>query len=142
LVGVGRKPNGKKIGAENAGLEVNDRGFIPVDNQCRTNVDHIFAIGDVSGEPQLAHRATHQGKVAAECCAGEKSAFDAKVIPSVVYTDPEIAWTGMTETRAKAEGIEYTKGAFPWAANGRAIGLDATDGNTKLLFDAETGRII
>lgn len=142
LVGVGRKPGGKKIGADNAGVEVNDRGFIPVDNQCRTNVDHIFAIGDVSGEPQLAHRATHQGKVAAECCAGEKSAFDAKVIPSVVYTDPEIAWTGMTETRAKAEGIEYTKGAFPWAANGRAIGLDATDGNTKLLFDAETGRII
>ncbi|WP_349256969.1 dihydrolipoyl dehydrogenase [Salinisphaera sp.] len=142
LVAVGRKPNGKKIGAENANLEVNERGFIPVDKQCRTNVDHIFAIGDVSGEPQLAHRASHQGKVAAECCAGEKSAFDAKCIPSVVYTDPEVAWTGVTETQAKKEGIEYTKGAFPWAANGRAIGLDAIDGNTKLLFDAESGRII
>lgn len=142
LVAVGRKPNGKKIGAENIGVDVNDRGFIPVDKQCRTNVDNIFAIGDVSGEPQLAHRATHQGKVAAECCAGEKAAFDAKVIPSVVYTDPEVAWTGVTETQAKKDGIEYTKGAFPWAANGRAIGLDATDGNTKLLFDAESGRII
>lgn len=142
LVAVGRRPNGKKITAENAGVEVDERGFIPVDKQCRTNVDHIFAIGDVSGEPQLAHRATHQGKVAAECCAGEKAAFDARVIPSVVYTDPEVAWTGVTETQAKAEGIEYTKGAFPWAANGRAIGLDATDGNTKLLFDAQSGRII
>ncbi|MGN8160724.1 dihydrolipoyl dehydrogenase [Salinisphaera sp. SWV1] len=141
LVAVGRKPNGHKIGAENAGLEVNERGFIPVDKQCRTNVAHIFAIGDVSGEPQLAHRATHQGKVAAECCAGEKAAFDAKCIPSVVYTDPEVAWTGVTETQAKKEGIEYTKSAFPWAANGRAIGLDATDGSTKLLFGAD-GRII
>nr|WP_255414549.1 dihydrolipoyl dehydrogenase [Salinisphaera sp. LB1] len=141
LVAVGRKPNGHKIGAENAGLDVNERGFIPVDKQCRTNVAHIFAIGDVSGEPQLAHRATHQGKVAAECCAGEKAAFDAKCIPSVVYTDPEVAWTGVTETQAKKEGIEYTKSAFPWAANGRAIGLDATDGSTKLLFGAD-GRII
>ncbi|RJS92576.1 dihydrolipoyl dehydrogenase [Salinisphaera sp. Q1T1-3] len=141
LVAVGRKPNGAKIGADKAGVEVNERGFIPVDKQCRTNVEHIFAIGDVSGEPQLAHRATHQGKVAAECCAGEKAAFDAKVIPSVVYTDPEVAWTGVTETQAKAEGIEYTKGAFPWAANGRAIGLDATDGNTKLLFGSD-GRLI
>ncbi len=141
LVAVGRKPNGAKIGADAAGVEVNERGFIPVDKQCRTNVEHIFAIGDVSGEPQLAHRATHQGKVAAECCAGEKAAFDAKVIPSVVYTDPEVAWTGVTENQAKAEGIEYTKSAFPWAANGRAIGLDATDGNTKLIFGTD-GRII
>ena len=141
LVAIGRKPNGAKIGADKAGVEVNERGFIPVDKQCRTNVEHIFAIGDVSGEPQLAHRATHQGKVAAECCAGEKAAFDAKVIPSVVYTDPEVAWTGVTETQAKAEGIEYTKSAFPWAANGRAIGLDATDGNTKLIFGKD-GRLI
>ena len=141
LIAVGRKPNGAKIGADAAGVEVNERGFIPVDKQCRTNVEHIFAIGDVSGEPQLAHRATHQGKVAAECCAGEKAAFDAKVIPSVVYTDPEVAWTGVTENQAKAEGIEYTKSAFPWAANGRAIGLDATDGNTKLIFGKD-GRII
>ena len=141
LVAVGRKPNGAKIGADKAGVEVNERGFIPVDKQCRTNVEHIFAIGDVSGEPQLAHRASHQGKVAAECCAGEKAAFDAKVIPSVVYTDPEVAWTGVTENQAKAEGIEYTKSAFPWAANGRAIGLDATDGNTKLIFGKD-GRII
>lgn len=142
LVAVGRKPNGAKIGADAAGVQVDERGFIPVDKQCRTNVEHIFAIGDVSGEPQLAHRATHQGKVAAECCAGEKSAFDAKVIPSVVYTDPEVAWTGVTETQAKQQGIEYTKGAFPWAANGRAIGLDATDGNTKILFDKKTGLAI
>ena len=141
LVAIGRKPNGAKIGADKAGVEVNERGFIPVDKQCRANVEHIFAIGDVSGEPQLAHRATHQGKVAAECCAGEKAAFDAKVIPSVVYTDPEVAWTGVTETQAKAEGIEYTKSAFPWAANGRAIGLDATDGNTKLIFGKD-GRLI
>ncbi|MES1941662.1 Dihydrolipoamide dehydrogenase of pyruvate dehydrogenase complex [Salinisphaera sp. T5B8] len=141
LVAIGRKPNGAKIGADAAGVKVDDRGFIAIDKQCRTNVDNIFAIGDVSGEPQLAHRATHQGKVAAECCAGEKSAFDAKVIPSVVYTDPEVAWTGVTETQAKKDGIEYTKGAFPWAANGRAIGLDATDGNTKLLFGSD-GRII
>ncbi|WP_111747427.1 dihydrolipoyl dehydrogenase [Salinisphaera orenii] len=139
LVAAGRKPNGAKIGAEAAGVEISDKGFVPVDKQCRTNIDNIFAIGDVSGEPQLAHRASHQGKVAAECCAGEKAAFDAKVIPSVIYTDPEVAWTGITETQAKEQGIEYTKGAFPWAANGRAIGLDATDGNTKILFDAETG---
>jgi len=142
LVAVGRKPNGNKIGAADIGVTVDERGFIPVDKQCRTNVDNIFAIGDVSGEPQLAHRATHQGKTAAECCAGEKAAFDAKVIPSVVYTDPEVAWTGVTETQAKNEGIEYTKGAFPWAASGRAIGMDATDGLTKILFDKKTNIII
>ena len=142
LVAVGRKPNGPKIGADNAGVQVGDKGFIAVDKQCRTNVDHIFAIGDVSGEPQLAHRATHQGKVAAECCAGEKSAFDAKCIPSVVYTDPEVAWTGVTETQAKEDGTEYDKGAFPWAASGRALGMGYSEGTTKILFDKETGRAI
>ncbi len=142
LVAVGRKPNGAKIGAENAGVEVDDRGFIPVNKQCRTSADNIFAIGDVSGEPQLAHRATHQGKVAAECCAGEKAAFDARAIPSVVYTDPEVAWTGVTEIQAKGEGIEYDKGAFPWAASGRALGMGVTEGNTKILFDKQTGRTI
>src|SRR5699024_80520 len=142
LVAVGRRPNGHKVGADQAGVKVSERGFIEVDKQSRTNIDHIFAIGDVSGEPQLAHRATHQGKVAAECCAGEKSAFDARVIPSVVYTDPEVAWTGVTETQAKADGIDYDKGAFPWAASGRAIGMDAADGQTKILFDKQTGRAI
>ena len=142
LVAVGRKPNGPKIGADNAGVQVGDKGFIAVDKQCRTNVDHIFAIGDVSGEPQLAHRATHQGKVAAECCAGEKSAFDAKCIPSVVYTDPEVAWTGVTETQAKEDGVEYDKGAFPWAASGRALGMGYSEGTTKILFDKEIGRAI
>jgi len=142
LAAIGRKPNGKKIGAENVGVKVDERGFISIDKQCRTSVDNIFAIGDVSGEPQLAHRATHQGKVAAECCAGEKAAFDAKVIPSVVYTDPEVAWTGVTETQAKEDGIEYEKGAFPWAASGRALGMGTSEGNTKILFDKETGRAI
>jgi len=142
LVAVGRRPNGGCIGADQAGINVDERGFIPVDKQSRTNVEHIFAIGDVSGEPQLAHRATHQGKVAAECCAGEKTAFDARVIPSVVYTDPEVAWTGLTETQAKADGIDYEKSAFPWAANGRAIGMDTDDGNTKMLFDPDSGRLI
>jgi len=139
LAAIGRKPNGKKIGAENVGVKVDDRGFITIDKQCRTSVDNIFAIGDVSGEPQLAHRATHQGKVAAECCAGEKAAFDAKVIPSVVYTDPEVAWTGVTETQAKKDGIEYEKGAFPWAASGRALGMGVSEGLTKILFDKDSG---
>lgn len=142
LAAIGRKPNGKKIGAEKVGVTVDERGFITIDKQCRTSVDNIFAIGDVSGEPQLAHRATHQGKVAAECCAGEKAAFDAKVIPSVVYTDPEVAWTGVTETQAKKDGIEYEKGAFPWAANGRALGMGTSEGVTKILFDKETGLAI
>ena len=142
LAAIGRKPNGKKIGAENVGVKVDERGFITIDKQCRTSVDNIFAIGDVSGEPQLAHRATHQGKVAAECCAGEKAAFDAKVIPSVVYTDPEVAWTGVTETQAKQDGIEYEKGAFPWAASGRALGMGTSEGNTKILFDKDTGHAI
>lgn len=142
LVAVGRKPNGGKIGAEDIGIEVDKRGFIPVDKQCRTGVSHIFAIGDVTGEPQLAHRATHHGKVAAECCAGEKAVFDARVIPSVVYTDPEVAWTGVTEAQAKAEGIDYDKGAFPWAASGRALGMGVSDGNTKILFDKHSGLAI
>lgn len=142
LVAVGRQPNGHKIGADNAGVQVGERGFIGVDHQCRTNIDNIFAIGDVSGEPQLAHRATHQGKVAAECCAGEKAAFDVRCIPSVVYTDPEVAWTGLTENKAKEEGIDYEKASFPWAASGRALGMDATDGNTKMLFDKNNGRVI
>lgn len=142
LIAVGRKPNGHKIVADNAGVAVNERGFIEVDQQCRTNVAHIYAIGDVSGEPQLAHRASHQGKVAAECCAGEKAAFDVRCIPSVVYTDPEVAWTGLTENQAKADGVAYEKSAFPWAASGRALGMDAPDGSTKILFDAQTGRVI
>src|SRR5699024_6050258 len=113
----------------------------PVDHQCRTNLDNILAIGDVSGEPQLAHRATHQAKVAAECCAGQKAAFDARVIPSVVYTDPEVAWTGVTEAQAKADGIDYERSAFPWAASGRAIGMDAPNGQTKVLFGPQTGHV-
>jgi dihydrolipoamide dehydrogenase len=142
LVAVGRSPNGKKIGAEAAGVNVDDRGFIPVDKQMRTNVPHIFAIGDVVGQPMLAHKATHEGKVAAEVCAGEKSAFDARVIPSVAYTDPEIAWVGLTEAEAKDEGIDYGVGKFPWAASGRALGIDRTEGFTKLLFDKASNRII
>lgn len=142
LVAVGRTPNGKKINAESAGVEVTDRGFIPVDIQMRTNVPHIFAIGDVVGQPMLAHKATHEGKVAAEVCAGKKSAFDARVIPSVAYTDPEIAWVGVTETEAKKEGLDYGVGKFPLAASGRAIGIDRTEGFTKLLFDNASHRII
>lgn len=142
LVAVGRSPNGKRVNAEAAGLEVDERGFIAVDKQMRTNVPHIFAIGDVVGQPMLAHKATHEGKVAAEVCAGEKSAFDARAIPSVAYTDPEIAWVGMTEAEAKAGGMDYGVGKFPWAASGRALGNDRTEGFTKLLFDRKTSRII
>ena len=142
LVAVGRKSNGPHIGADTAGIEVGDAGFIAVDKQCRTNVDHIFAIGDVTGAPQLAPRASHMGKVAAEAAAGERAAFDARCIPSVVYTDPEVAWTGVTETRAKADGIAYEKGSFPWAASGRALGMGVDDGLTKILCDAESGRAI
>jgi len=142
LVAVGRTPNGGKINAHAAGVEVTSRGFIPTDNQMRTNVPHIFAIGDVVGQPMLAHKATHEGKVAAEVCAGEKSAFDARVIPSVAFTDPEIAWVGVTETEAREEGLKYGIGKFPLAANGRAIGIDRTEGFTKLLFDQQTNRII
>ncbi|OYY50226.1 MAG: dihydrolipoyl dehydrogenase [Methylophilaceae bacterium 17-44-8] len=142
LVSIGRRPNGKLIGAENAGVAVDDRGFIAVDKQMRTNVAHIFAIGDIVGQPMLAHKATHEGKVAAEVIAGHKTEFVASVIPSVAYTDPEIAWAGMTETEAKAKGIEIEKASFPWAASGRAISVARTEGTTKLIFDKETHRVI
>jgi dihydrolipoamide dehydrogenase len=142
LVSTGRIPNGNLIGAEAAGVEVTERGFIPVDKQMRTNVPHIFAIGDIIGQPMLAHKATHEAKVAAEVCAGMKSAFEARVIPSVAYTDPEIAWAGLTETEAKEQGIDYKLGKFPWAASGRALGIGRTEGSTKLLFDPETRRVI
>jgi dihydrolipoamide dehydrogenase len=142
LVSTGRTPNGNLVGAEAAGVEVTERGFIPVDRQMRTNVPHIFAIGDLVGQPMLAHKATHEAKVAAEVCAGMKSAFEARVIPSVAYTDPEIAWAGLTETEAKEQGIEYELGKFPWAASGRALGNGRTEGFTKLLFDPQTQRVI
>ena len=142
LVAVGRRPNGKKIGAENAGVNVDDYGFIAVDKQQRTNVAHIFAIGDIVGQPMLAHKAVHEGKVAAEVIAGHKSHFDALTIPSVAYTDPEIAWMGLTENQAKAQGIEYEKGAFPWAASGRSLSMGRKEGMTKILADKETGRIL
>ena len=142
LVAVGRTPNGKQVNAEAAGVKVDDRGFIAVDKQMRSNVPNIFAIGDVVGQPMLAHKATHEAKVAAEVCAGEKSAFEARVIPSVAYTDPEIAWVGLTEAEAKEAGIDYGVGKFPWAASGRALGIDRTEGFTKLLFDSATNRII
>ncbi|WP_264050309.1 dihydrolipoyl dehydrogenase [Methylobacterium flocculans] len=142
LVSVGRRPNGKRIGAEAAGVAVDERGFIAVDKQMRTNVPHIFAIGDVVGQPMLAHKATHEGKVAAEVAAGKASAFDAKVIPSVAYTDPEVAWVGMTENEAKAKGIKVGKGVFPWAASGRSLALGREEGLTKVLFDPETDRIL
>ncbi|MEZ5472634.1 MAG: dihydrolipoyl dehydrogenase [Marinicella sp.] len=142
LVAVGRVPNGKLLDAENAGLEVTERGFIPVDKQMRTNVPHIFAIGDIVGQPMLAHKATHEAKVAAEAAHGEKVFFDALVIPSVAYTDPEVAWVGLTELEAKEKDIAYEVGKFPWAASGRAIGNDRTEGFTKLLFDPETDRIL
>ena len=142
LVSVGRSPNGGKIGADKAGVAVTDRGFINVDTQMRTNVSHIHAIGDLIGQPMLAHKATHEGKVAAEVVAGQKSHFDARVIPSVAYTDPEIAWVGVTEREAKEKGLKVGVGKFPWAASGRAIGMDRTEGLTKLIFDEETHRIV
>ena len=142
LVAVGRSPNGKKIGAEKAGVAVTDRGFIDVDTQMRTNVKHIFAIGDIVGQPMLAHKATHEAKVAAEVVAGQKSHFDARVIPSVAYTDPEVAWVGVTEREAKEKGLKVGVGKFPWAASGRAIGIDRTEGFTKLIFDEETHRVV
>jgi dihydrolipoamide dehydrogenase len=142
LVAVGRSPNGKKIDAERAGVVVDERGFIPVDGQLRTNVAHIFAIGDIARQPMLAHKAVHEGHVAAEAAAGEKSWFDARVIPSVAFTDPELAWVGVTEEEAKAEGIKYGKAAFPWAASGRSLSLGRDEGITKLIFDQQTHRII
>jgi dihydrolipoamide dehydrogenase len=142
LVSVGRSPNGKKIGAEKAGVAVTERGFIDVDKQMRTNVAHIFAIGDIVGQPMLAHKAVHEGHVAAEVAHGEKSYFDARQIPSVAYTDPEVAWAGKTEDQCKAEGIKIGKAVFPWAASGRAIANGRDEGFTKLLFDATTHRVV
>jgi dihydrolipoamide dehydrogenase len=142
LVSIGRRPNGLNIGAEHAGVAVDERGFINVDKQMRTNVPHIFAIGDIVGQPMLAHKATHEGKVAAEVIAGHKVEFQAMVIPSVAYTDPEIGWAGMTEIEAKAKGISIEKASFPWAASGRAISVGRTEGTTKLIFDKDTHRVI
>ena len=142
LVAVGRSPNGHKIAAGNAGVAVDDHGFIHVDKQQRTNVPHIFAIGDVVGQPMLAHKAVHEGKVAAEVCAGLSTFFDAWVIPSVAYTDPEIAWVGKTEAEAKAEGIRYGKGSFPWAASGRSLSLGRDEGLTTMIFDEQSGQVI
>jgi dihydrolipoamide dehydrogenase len=142
LVAVGRSPNGRKIGADAAGVVVNERGFIPVDRQMRTNIPHLFAIGDIVGQPMLAHKASYEGKLAAEIAHGEKRAFDARVIPSVAYTDPEIAWVGLTETDAKAKGIAYEKGSFPWSANARSLTLGRDEGLTKLLFDPVTHRVL
>ncbi len=142
LQSAGRSPNGKKIGAEKAGIAVNERGFIPVDKQMRTNAPHIFAIGDIVGQPMLAHKAVHEAHVAAEVAAGHKSFFDAKVIPGVAYTDPEVAWVGLTEEEAKKEGIRIGVGKFPWAASGRAIANGRDEGFTKLIFDEDTHRIV
>ena len=142
LVAVGRRPNGRSIGAEAAGIAVDERGFIAVDRQMRTNVPHIHAIGDIVGQPMLAHKATHEAKAAAEAAAGLKSFFDAQVIPSVAYTDPEVAWVGLTETDAKQRGVPYEKAVFPWAASGRALSIGRDEGFTKLLFNPETHRVI
>ncbi|MDO9423156.1 MAG: dihydrolipoyl dehydrogenase [Methylobacter sp.] len=142
LVAVGRRPNGKLIGAELAGVNVDELGFIAVDKQQRTNVPHIFAIGDIVGNPMLAHKATHEGKVAAEVAAGLKAGFDALTIPSVAYTDPEVTWMGLTENQAKQQGIDYDKAAFPWAASGRSLSIGRKEGLTKILCEKETGRIL
>lgn len=142
LLAVGRSPNGGAIDAEKAGVHVTERGFIPVDSQQRTNIGHIFAIGDIVGQPMLAHKATHEGKVAAEVAAGQKSWFDAKTIPSVAYTDPEVAWMGLTETAAKEQGISYEKGSFPWAASGRSLSMGRNEGLTKVLYDPENKQIL
>ncbi|MBM4207434.1 MAG: dihydrolipoyl dehydrogenase [Gammaproteobacteria bacterium] len=142
LVAVGRQPNGKSIDAGKAGINVDEHGFIPVDKQQRTNIAHIFAIGDVVGNPMLAHKAVHEGKVAAEVAAGHKAAFDALTIPSVAYTDPEVAWMGLTENQAKQQGIDYDKAAFPWAASGRSLSIGRKEGMTKIITDKATGRIL
>ncbi|HEX8777670.1 MAG TPA: FAD-dependent oxidoreductase, partial [Rhodanobacter sp.] len=142
LVAVGRSPNGKNIGADKAGVTVTERGFINVDTQLRTNVPHIFAIGDIVGQPMLAHKAVHEAHVAAEVAAGHKAHFDARVIPSVAYTNPEVAWVGVTEREAKEKGLKVGVGKFPWAASGRAIGIARTEGFTKLIFDEETHRVV
>jgi dihydrolipoamide dehydrogenase len=142
LIAVGRTPNGGKLRCDAAGVLVNERGYIPVDRQQRTNVPHIFAIGDIVGQPMLAHKATHEAKVAAEVIAGHKRFFDAHAIPSVAYTDPEIAWAGVTETDARARGISFEKAVFPWAASGRSLANGRDEGFTKLLFDPQTHRVI
>ncbi|NKF52268.1 dihydrolipoyl dehydrogenase [Shewanella sp. WXL01] len=142
LVAIGRTPNGKSLDAEKAGIKVDERGFINVDKQMRTNVNNIFAIGDIVGQPMLAHKGVHEGHVAAEVISGLKHFFDPKVIPSIAYTDPEVAWVGLTEKEAKEQGIAYETATFPWAASGRAIASDASDGMTKLIFDKETHRVI
>jgi dihydrolipoamide dehydrogenase len=142
LMAVGRRPNGAELNARAAGLNVNERGYIPVDKQLRTNVPHIYAIGDICGEPMLAHKATHEGKTAAEVIAGLKSHFDARTIPSVAYTDPEVAWMGETETQLSARGAEYEKAVFPWAASGRALATGRDEGMTKLIFDKSTHRLL
>ncbi|KAF3980857.1 MAG: dihydrolipoyl dehydrogenase [Methylococcales symbiont of Hymedesmia sp. n. MRB-2018] len=142
LVAVGRRPNGFKIAADKAGVEVDDMGFINVDEQQKTNLDNIFAIGDIAGNPMLAHKAVHEGKVAAEVISGIKSGFDALTIPAVAYTDPEVTWMGLTENQAKKEGIEYDKASFPWAASGRSLSLGRNEGITKILCDKETGRVL
>ncbi|MCQ8129423.1 dihydrolipoyl dehydrogenase [Methylomonas rivi] len=142
LVAVGRRPNGKLIAADKAGVNVDERGFIPVDKQGRTNVSHIFAIGDIVGNPMLAHKATHEGKIAAEVIAGHKAGLDALTIPSVAYTDPEVAWMGLTENQAKEQGVEYEKATFPWAASGRSLALGRNEGLTKILTDKTSGRIL
>ena len=142
LMAVGRRPNGREVGADAAGVTVNERGFIPVNAQMQTNVKHIFAIGDIVGDPMLAHKAVHEAKVAAEVIAGHKVAFEPLTIPSVAYTDPEIAWMGLTETQAKVQGIDYEKAQFPWAASGRALSIGREEGSTKLLLDPKTRRIL
>jgi dihydrolipoamide dehydrogenase len=142
LVAVGRRANGDKLDAEKAGVSVDSRGIVAVNKQMQTNVPHIFAIGDLAGGPMLAHKASHEAKVAAEVAAGHKSAFDARAIPSVAYTDPEIAWVGLTETDAKRDGIDYDKTQIPWAASARALSLGRSEGFTKLLFDRQTGRVL
>ncbi len=142
LMAVGRRPNGREINAQAAGVNVNERGFIPVDNQLRTNVPHIHAIGDICGEPMLAHKASHEGKIAAEVVAGHKAFFDARTIPSVAYTDPEVAWMGETEAQLQARGADFEKAVFPWAASGRAISMDRDEGMTKLLFDKASRRLL
>ena len=142
LVAVGRSPNGQMIGAENAGVNVDQNGFISANNQMQTNVDNIFAIGDIVGQPMLAHKATHEAKVAAEVICGQKSGFDALTIPSVAYTDPEVAWTGKTEKELTEEGIKFDKGVFPWAASGRSLSIGRSEGVSKGLFDAESGKIL
>lgn len=142
LVAVGRRPNGKTIGAEQAGIHVDEQGFIPVDSQQRTNIGHIFAIGDIVGNPMLAHKATYEGKIAAEVISGHKAGFDALTIPAVAYTDPEVAWMGLTETQAQAQGIAYEKATFPWAASGRSLALGRNEGLTKILCAKDSGRVL